>query len=345
MESIITKAEQEHTLDKEDIVKLLKSNTDDTEKLFKASDRVRQKFVGDAVHLRGLIEISNICKNNCFYCGIRAENKAIDRYRLSLEEILSSAYRAYEMGFKTIVLQGGEDSFFDEDKMSYLIKEIKKFDVAITLSLGEKSYDEYKKYKKAGADRYLLRIETTDKELYHKLHPKMSWENRKNCIFMLKELGFEIGSGSLVGLPEQSIDSLADDILFYQSIPLDMAGIGPFIPHPQTPLNSAIGGDFELSLKVMAITRLLLPDINIPATTAMETLRKEGRRIALQSGANVVMPNLTELEYRKKYELYPNKANTDNLSDIKEKILEMGRTIGKDIGSHKKSYEERKENK
>jgi len=221
--------------------------------------------------------------------------------------------------------------------MTHIIREIKKLDMAITLSIGEKSYEEYKAYRDAGADRYLLRIETTDKDLYHRLDPDMSWENRRRCLRDLKALGYELGSGSMVGLPDQSIESIADDILFFKEIGVDMAGIGPFIPHEQTPLANAKGREFKLSLKTMAITRLLLPDINIPATTAMETLNPNGRLIALQSGANVVMPNVTQGEYRKKYELYPGKICVNDTpakcrTCIEAKILSIGRTIGTSKG-------------
>ena len=246
------------------------------------------------------------------------------------------------MGFRTIVLQSGEDDFYSVDKMVQIIKEIKKLDVALTLSIGEKTFDEYKEYKKAGADRYLLRIETTDKNLYQKMHPNMDFENRKKCLENLKTLGFEVGTGCLVGLPEQSIDSLADDILFFKEIDADMVGIGPFIPHPDTPLKDASKDNFELSLKVMALTRIMLPDINIPATTAMETLHPNGRIIALNSGANVVMPNVTSKEYRKKYEIYPNKICTNENPDacnncIRSKIISINRIVSSSYGFRSKN--------
>ena len=213
--------------------------------------------------------------------------------------------------------------------------------VALTLSTGEKSLAEYQAYKEAGADRFLLRIETTDKELYHRLDPGMSWQARKQCLDDLRTAGLEVGSGIMVGLPNQTIESLADDILFFKEIDADMIGIGPFIPHPDTPLKNAQGGTLELSLKVMALTRLLLPDINIPATTAMETLAPMGQSMALQSGANVIMPNITLNECRKFYELYPGKSSTnispdDKLSKLKAKIASIGRSISTDYGFHQR---------
>jgi len=221
----------------------------------------RTWYVGDEIYLRGLIEFSNICKNNCCYCGIRKDNHNLQRYRFTEEQILTMAKKAKSCGMQTVVLQSGEDLWFDTERMCSIISKIKELDLAITLSIGEKSYDEYKAYRQAGADRYLLRIETTDKDLYHKLDPDMSWDNRKRCLDDLKDLGYEVGSGTMVGLPEQSLLSIAQDIAFFKEIDLDMAGIGPFIPHPDTPLRDAKGKAFTLSLKVMALTRLLLPSI------------------------------------------------------------------------------------
>ena len=308
--------------------------------LFEAADRVRKAFVGDGVYLRGLIEFSNYCKNDCLYCGIRRSNASARRYRLTPEEIVHTAKKAAGYGYKTVVLQSGEDPWFDADTMADIIRQIKTLDVAVTLSLGEKTREEYAAYRRAGADRYLLRIETTDKALYEKMDPGMSWDNRVRCLCDLKELGYEVGSGSLVGLPGQTTESLADDLLFFKELPVDMAGIGPFIPHPQTPLaGETVQGHFELALKMMALMRLLLPDINIPATTAMETLHPRGRLLALESGANVVMPNVTEGDYRKFYELYPGKICTGDTPDrcrgcIQAKIESIGRTVSPAYGFH-----------
>lgn len=329
---LLEKAKHTHALSKDEIVFLLQDE-DSSPLLFAAADGVRRAFVGDGVYLRGLIEFSNYCKNNCCYCGIRRDNAKTVRYRLTPEQIVEFAAKAQSYGYKTVVLQSGEDPWFTADRLVPVIASVKKLGLVITLSLGEKTFEEYRAYKEAGADRYLLRIETTDKALYEKLDPGMSWDNRVRCLQDLKRLGYETGSGSLVGLPGQTMESLADDLLFFKALPVDMAGIGPFIPHPNTPLAAeTTQGHFRLALKMMALMRLLLPDINIPATTAMETLDPQGRLIALQSGANVVMPNVTEGDYRKFYELYPGKICTGESPAqcrgcIQAKIESIGRTI------------------
>lgn len=327
-------------MDRAELIEILEDNTKN-EWLFKEADRVREVNVGNEVHLRGLIEFSNICKRQCKYCGLQSGNKEIERYRILKDELLTYAEKAINMGYRTLVLQSGEDDFFDTDKMIEIIREIKKFDVALTLSIGEKTYDEFKAFKEAGADRYLLRIETTDKKLYEQMHPNADFENRKRCLYDLKSLGFETGTGCLVGLPNQTIESLADDIIFFKELDADMIGIGPFIPHEQTPLKDAQKGDFWLALKVMALTRINMPNINIPATTAMETLNPNGRIIALQSGANVVMPNVTSKEYRAKYEIYPGKICINENPEqcrgcIEAKIKAIGRTISTEKGFRKK---------
>lgn len=319
-----------------DIIEILKDDSNN-DWLFSLADQTREEYVGDEVHLRGLIEFSNICKRQCKYCGLRCEDKFIDRYRISKENIISYAEQAVNMGYKTIVLQSGEDEYYNTDLMCEIIAEIKKLGVALTLSIGEKTYEEYKAFKEAGADRYLIRIETTDKTLYNQMHPNMDFDNRVRCLEDLGRLGYEVGTGCLVGLPNQTIESLADDILFFKEINADMVGIGPFIPHPHTPLKDSATGSFTLALKVMALTRILLKDINIPATTAMETLNPNGRIIALQSGANVVMPNVTTTEYRAKYEIYPNKICINENPDkckgcISAKIQSIGRTVSTSFG-------------
>lgn len=325
-------------LKRAEIIRLL-SDEQNQDDLFKKADSVRQKYVGDEVHLRGLIEFSNICRNNCMYCGIRRGNPQLARYRMSEEELIDTARKAAEMGFKTIVMQSGEDMWFTRDRMCRIVEAIKKFDVAITLSVGERSYDDYKAWFDAGADRYLIRIETTDKDLYHRLDPGMSWQNRDKCLMVLKEIGYELGSGIMVGLPHQSIESIADDLLYLKEIGVDMSGIGPFIPHPQTPLKDEAGGTLDLARRTMAVMRLLMPDINIPATTAMESLHPRGRILALQSGANVVMPNVTEGEYRRLYELYPGKICVNDTplhckTCIGAKIMSIGRKVGVGYGGH-----------
>lgn len=336
MNKLIEKAISTHNLNKEELLELLENDKINNE-LFKAADEVRNKYLSNYVHLRGLIEFTNICKRNCMYCGLRRDNNNLKRYRLTEEEILDFAEKAVNYGYRTIVLQGGEDEYFTKERMVRIVKGIKKLGVALTLSLGEKTYEEYKAFKEAGADRYLIRIETTDKNLYKKMDPGMSFENRLNCIKNLGDLGYEVGTGTLVGLPDQTLESLANDILFFKNINADMIGIGPFIPNDDTPLKDADGGNLTLSLKVMALTRLLLPDINIPATTAMESLTENGRVTALQSGANVVMPNVTEGEYRKLYALYPGKICTGDTPAhcrgcISGKITGIGRIVSDGFG-------------
>lgn len=330
-------------MNKQELINILSDNSKN-DWLFNEADKVRRENVGDEIHLRGLIEFSNICKRQCKYCGLQSSNKELERYRILKDEIITYAKKAVNMGYRTLVLQSGEDEYYDTDRMVEIIRDIKKLDVALTLSIGEKTYDEFKAFKDAGADRYLLRIETTDKNLYQEMHPKASFENRVRCLYDLKSLGYETGSGCLVGLPNQTIESLADDILFFKELDADMIGIGPFIPHEQTPLRDAEKGDFWLALKVMALTRINLPDINIPATTAMETLNPNGRIIALKSGANVVMPNVTSTEYRAKYEIYPGKICINENPEqcrgcIEGKIRAIGRTISTEQGFRRKNRE------
>jgi len=333
---IINKAEVTHCLTKQEIVTLL-TDHEYNQQLFMAADRVRSQFVGDQVHLRGLIEFSNICQQNCFYCGLRQDNDNVQRYHLQPDIIIEFASKAKDYGYKTVVLQSGESYIYTVAEMQRIVRTIKDLGLAITLSIGEKSREEYQAYKDAGADRYLLRIETTDHKIYKALHPNMSFENRVRCLTDLKELGYEVGTGCLVGLPNQTLESLADDVLFFKALDADMIGLGPFIPNRDTPLAQEKGGSFIESLKVMAIVRLLLPEANIPATTAMETLNEDGRMIALQSGANVVMPNVTEGEYREMYALYPGKICINDTpahcrSCITGKITGIGRQVSSGYG-------------
>ncbi len=335
-EKLIAQAEQTHRLTADELVSLL-TDPEAAIPLYEAADRVREKFVGPQVELRGLIEFSNICKQNCLYCGLRRDNRQVPRYRLQEQTIVDFGRRAAALGYKTLVMQSGEDEYFSPERLGPVLKELKKLGVALTLSIGEKTREEYAAFRAAGADRYLLRIETTDKELYEKMDPGMSWDNRMRCLRDLKELGYEVGTGSLVGLPGQSVESLAQDLLFFQELDADMVGIGPFIPNPATPLADATGGTFDLACRVMALTRLLLPDANIPATTAMETLQPDGRMLALQRGANVVMPNVTDTDYRKMYMLYPGKiclndAPADCRGCVSGKIQEIGRSVSQDQG-------------
>jgi biotin synthase len=335
--SILNKAVNFHTLDEKEILYLLE--TKNVEKLLSAADKVRKKYVGDEVHLRALIEFSNYCNQNCLYCGLRRDNSHLTRYRIEPREIIELAVQAKNCNYKTIILQSGEDSYYTTDKMTQIISSIKNLDLALTLSIGEKSFEEYKAYRNAGADRYLLRIETTDEILYNKLDPQMSLKNRMQCIENIKKLGYEVGSGIIAGLPGQTLESIAKDIIYLKSIPVDMAGTGPFIYNPDTPIENTKGNFFELSLKITAIMRLLMPDINIPATTAIETLNPQGRLIALQSGANVVMPNATGTLYRKHYKIYPGKICINEPPShcrfcIENKIKSINRHISTLKGFH-----------
>lgn len=336
MKNIIKKASLTHNLSFDEILALIKDNSEN-EYLFKCADAVRKKYVGDSVHLRGLIEISNICGNSCLYCGLQKENHAIERYAMTENEIYETAKNAVKLGYKTIVLQSGESAVYSTEQIVSIIRKLKTLNIALTLSFGEKNINEYKAYKEAGADRYLLRIETTSFKLYNTLHPDMSLTKRRACLKYLKEAGFETGTGNLVGLPGQTDESLAEDILYFKDLDADMVGLGPFIPNPDTPLKNEAGGSFEKALKIMAIVRLLMPDINIPATTAMETINPNGRLIALQSGANVIMPNVNTIEYRNQYKLYPGKICLDESAEkcrgcIEEKIKSIGRKISESKG-------------
>ena len=345
--TLIEKAFSAHDLNHQELVEVLSSSRYD-EALFHAADQTRECYVGNDVHLKGLLEFSNICSRTCHYCGLRAENRFIKRYKLSREEILNFARKAIDYGYKTIVLQSGESHSYSTEAMCEIIASIRALGATVTLSLGEKSEAEYQAYKEAGANRYLLRIETTDKALYQSLHPQMSFDNRLKCLRILKELGYETGSGSLVGLPGQSISSLANDLFFFKHFDFDMIGIGPFIPSENTPLAQVKGGEFTMALKMMALVRLLLPKINIPATTAMETLDPNGRAIALKSGANVVMPVITEGEYRALYRLYPGKICIDDTPKhcrlcISGKIIAIGRGIADTNGDSERFIVRQKE--
>ena len=337
-EDLLCRAEQLHELTLPELTALLADADPAAEAaLAAAADRVRAAFVGAGVHLRGLIEFSNICRQSCMYCGLRRDNAAVHRYRLTPAEILALAEKARDYGYRTVVLQSGEDAWFTADRLAALLRRIKALGLVITLSIGERSREEYQMLRAAGADRFLLRIETTDAQLYARLHPGMSFAHRLQCLQELRSLGYEVGTGCLVGLPGQSIESIARDILFFQELDADMVGIGPLIPNGDTPLADAAPGDFHLTRRVVALLRLLLPEANIPATTAMETLQPDARRIILQSGANVVMPNVTEGDYRRWYALYPGKICVKDTPEdcrgcLEAKIQSIGRSIAQDAG-------------
>ena len=281
--------------------------------LIKLADAVRREYYGDKVYLRGLIEFTNYCKNDCYYCGIRCGNRKANRYRLSKEEILTACKEGYELGYRTFVLQGGEDGHYTDEIICDIVSSIrsKYEDCAITLSIGERSKSSYKAYFDAGANRYLLRHETADKVHYGKLHPDvMSLDNRKRCLYDLKEIGYQVGSGFMVGSPYQTTECLVEDIRFLQDLEPDMIGIGPFISHKDTPFKDCETGRARLTLRLISILRLLFPYVLLPSTTALGTISPTGRELGLRAGANVVMPNLTPVRYRQQYELYDNKICT-----------------------------------
>jgi biotin synthase len=304
--------------------------------------RVKQEFYGNKVFTRGLIEFTNYCKNDCYYCGIRKSNTNAVRYRLTFEDIMSCCEQGYELGFRTFVLQGGEDlRFTDEDieKVCLSIKE-KYPDCAITLSIGEKSYESYKRYKEAGADRYLLRHETADEEHYGLLHPKsLKLAERKQCLWNLKELGYQVGTGFMVGSPYQTPECIARDLTFIKELEPAMVGIGPFLPHHDTPFKDFSKGSYELTLRLIAIIRLMIPNGLIPATTALGTIHPKGREEGISWGANVVMPNLSPVRVRKQYELYDNKICTgDEAAECRACLQRRMLTVGHEIVTAKGDF-------
>lgn len=294
------------------------------EKLRECADFVKSKYYQNKVYIRGLIEFSNYCRNNCYYCGIGRANGSLVRYRLTKEDILRCCDSGYELGFRTFVLQSGEDSYFSDAVVCDIVSSIKEkyADCAVTLSIGEKNRDSYKAYFDAGADRYLLRHETADEEHYKSLHPKeMSLENRKRCLYDLKDIGYAVGAGFMTGSPYQTAENLVSDLRFLQELEPDMVGLGPFIPHKSTRFADFDGTDVQLTLRMTALVRILLPKALIPATTATATIDINGREKALRCGANVVMPNLSPMNVREQYSLYENKNFIDSESAEGIKIL------------------------
>ena len=312
---LIDKLALEHSLTVDEYKTLIELRTPETSEYLKQKAvEARQKVYGNKVFIRGLIEISNICKNDCYYCGIRKSNKKCQRYRLTLSDIMECCKEGYENGFRTFVLQGGEDGWFTDEKMCEIIDEIKKMypDCAVTLSLGERSFQSYKRLKEAGADRYLLRHETIDEVHYKELHPEgQKLENRIQCLRDLKELGYQTGCGIMVGTPGQTSMVLAKDMKFMEDFQPEMIGIGPFIPHKDTPFAGEKKGNVELTLFLLALCRIMLPTVLLPATTALGTVEADGRKQGVLAGCNVIMPNLSPMSVRKKYMLYDKKAGTD----------------------------------
>lgn len=295
-----------------ELYEIINTNQYDT-LLFEKADAIRREIYGTDVYIRGLIEFTNYCKNNCFYCGIRAGNAKSVRYRLSKDEILSCCKEGYSLGFRTFVLQGGEDLHFTDKIICEIVSTIRENypDCAITLSIGEKTRESYKSYFSAGANRYLLRHETATPSHYNSLHPSsMSLDNRKKCLYDLKEIGYQTGSGFMVGSPYQTTENLIADLRFLQALSPDMIGIGPFITHRETPFASFPSGSLDLTLRMISILRIMFPHALLPATTALGSIHPEGRELGLKAGANVVMPNLSPLRVRKLYDLYENKICT-----------------------------------
>lgn len=287
---------------------------EDTAAYAAALARIRQKeSFSNHIYIRGLIEFTNYCKNDCLYCGIRRSNADAQRYRLSQEDILSCAAAGYKLGFRTFVLQGGEDAYFTDERMEAIICELKEKypDCAVTLSVGERSRESYERLYQAGADRYLLRHETADRLHYERLHPpQMSWENRRRCLYELKEIGYQVGCGMMVGSPGQTMEHIVEDLKFIKEFRPHMVGIGPFIPQKDTPLGDRPQGSLTLTLFLLSLIRLMLPKVLLPATTALGTIHPEGREMGILAGANVVMPNLSPVSVRKKYALYDHKICT-----------------------------------
>ena len=314
LENIIEKLTEAHSLELSEYEYLIENRDEEAfSRLREAAVAARKRVYGDKVFTRGLIEISSFCKNDCLYCGLRRSNSNAARYRLTEEEILSCAAEGEKLGFRTFVLQGGEDAYFTDARLVPLIRELKARhpDCAVTLSLGERSRESYARLREAGADRYLLRHETADEEHYKKLHPnEMSFENRMRCLYELRELGYQVGCGFMVGSPFQTSATLAKDLKFIERFKPDMCGIGPFVPHHDTPFASFPAGTVELTCFLLSAIRLIHPPVLLPSTTALGTIDPRGREKGILSGANVVMPNLSPVSVRKKYELYDNKICT-----------------------------------
>lgn len=330
---LIEKLHQEHSLTLEEWRQLFGSYTE--EDVIYAIDLARKTAVknfGKKIYFRGIIEFTNFCKNDCYYCGIRKSNHKCRRYRLETEKILECCQEGYENGFRTFVLQGGEDGWFNDERMCEIVSRIKADypDCAVTLSLGERSRESYERLKNAGADRYLLRHETADEEHYRKLHPKpQSLKNRMRCLKELKELGYQTGCGIMVGTPGQTPENLAEDMKFMESFQPEMIGIGPFIPHQETPFREEPQGDVKLTLFILALCRIMFPKVLLPSTTALGTAEADGRKQGVLAGCNVVMPNLSPVSVRKNYMLYDKKAGTDLSAEegirmLREQMEEIG---------------------
>mgnify|MGYP000909576617 CR=1 FL=1 len=336
MRSLINKLEKERMLLKEEFFQLIESRTPDlSEYLFERARIIRHKSYGNDIYIRGLIEFTNYCKNDCYYCGIRRSNSNAKRYRLTKEQILECCHTGYNLGFRTFVLQGGEDGTYTDESITDIVSTIKQKypDCALTLSLGEKSYESYLQYFEAGADRYLLRHETACEEHYKKLHPpELSLKNRKRCLWDLKKIGYQIGTGFMVGSPFQTSETLCEDLMFIGELQPHMVGIGPFIPHHDTPFANERGDNGELTIFMMGILRLMLPNVLLPSTTALGTIDPKGREKGILAGGNVVMPNLSPQNVRNKYLLYDNKICTgDEAAECRHCMENRMKSIGYEV--------------
>jgi len=300
----------------------------DAQEVFAEANEIKMQHFGEKVYIRGLVEITNYCRNNCFYCGIRASNQNVKRYRLETAKILECCKSGYELGFRTFVLQGGEDAYYTDEYLGGIIRELKKRypDAAVTLSLGEKSYESYKRLFEAGADRYLLRHETASEDHYQKLHPQeLSFSNRQESLLALKAIGYQTGAGFMVGSPGQRIENLAEDLLFLRELKPQMVGIGPFIPHQDTRFAKMAAGDLHQTLCMLALTRILLPTALLPSTTALGTIAKGGMEQGLLAGGNVIMPNLSPKQFRKDYSLYDGKVHDS--SEVAERLEALAKRL------------------
>lgn len=320
-------------LTRRELVDAIQATGSAAEELRAEGDRVRRETVGDEVHLRGIIEFSSYCCRHCAYCGLRAESGDTRRYRVPPAEVITAACDAEALGLRTVVLQSGEDEWWTAERLADMVAQIKgQTQLAVTLSIGERSKEEYRLLREAGADRYLLKHETSDPQLYARLHPGTSLRERVGCLETLAELGFQIGTGCIVGLPGQTVESLADDLLLARRLNVHMAGFGLLIPHPSTPLSALTMGSPELNLNIMALARILIPDLLLAATTALETGMPGGRLAALRSGCNVIMPNVTPRQYAADYDIYPGKAAPrisveEEVAKAKATIAAAGRTL------------------
>lgn len=345
MKNLIDKLHQEQILSAEEFRALLTNRSEETDLYARElADQVRQQVYGNQIYVRGLIEFTNYCKNDCLYCGIRRGNQNAVRYRLTLSQIMECCKMGYELGYRTFVLQGGEDAYFNDERMCEIIRSIKKEypDCAVTLSLGERSEESYRAMHKAGADRYLLREETSVPEHYAMLHPKqMSLENRLHCLEILKKTGYQTGCGFMVGSPGWQLEYLARELCYIKKLRPHMIGIGPFIPHKDTVFAKETGGSLDLTLNLVAMLRLMNPNAMIPATTAVGTIDPRGREKAILSGANVVMPNLSPVSVRKNYMLYDNKLCTgDEAAECRKCLDARIRSIGYEIVTDRGDYRE-----